>query len=101
MKKAIFLMLSGMMILFCGCTAGSSYGLLNGAGPGYALTNSNTHPPRKVADDRGICLPISAVSSLNIDVESILEYVQGDSTFDPADERSDLLTPWISLNYSF
>ena len=94
-------MLSAMTILFCGCTAGSGYGLLKAAGPGYALINSNTHPPLKAADDRGVCLPISAKSSLNIDVECILEYVQGDSAFDPADERSDLLTPWISLNYSF
>jgi hypothetical protein len=99
MKKAVFLMLSAMAILFCGCTAGSGYA--PGYAPGYALINSNTHPPLKAADGSGVCLPISAKSSLKIDVECILEYVQGDSTFDPADERTDPLTPWISLNYSF
>ncbi|WP_319408707.1 hypothetical protein [uncultured Desulfosarcina sp.] len=101
MKKTVFLMLSAMAILFCGCTTGSGYSLLRTAGPGYALINANTLPPLNVDDGRGVCLSISANSSLNIDVECILEYVQEDSAFDPADERSDHLNPWLRLNYSF
>ena len=88
-----------MAILFCGCSTGSGHGLLGTTGS--AMINSNTHTPLEIADGRGICLAISAKSSLNIDVECIIEYVQRDATFDPADERIDLMNPWIRLNYSF
>jgi len=99
MKNTVFLILSTMAILFCGCSTGSGYGLLGTTG--NAMINSNTHPSLEVADGRGVCLPISAKYSVNIDVECILEYAQSDATFDPADERIDLLSPWIRLNYSF
>lgn len=99
MKNTVFLILSTMAILFCGCSTGSSYGLLGTTG--NAMINSNTHPPFEIADGRGVCLPISTKSSVNIDVECILDYVQSDATFDPADGRIDLLDPWIRLNYSF
>lgn len=46
-------------------------------------------------------MPISANSSLNIDVECILEYVQKDAAFGAANERSDFLNPWVRLNFSF
>ncbi|MCB2146965.1 MAG: hypothetical protein KQI81_10855 [Deltaproteobacteria bacterium] len=101
MKKTVFLVLSAMAILFCGCTTGSGYGLFKTAGPGYALINTNTLPPLNADDGHGVCLSISANSSLNINVECILEYVQGESAFDPANERSDHLNPWFRLNYSF
>lgn len=99
MKNTVFLILSTMAILFCGCSTGSSYGLLGTTG--NAMINSNTHPPFEIADGRGVCLPISTKSSVNIDVECILDYVQSDAIFDPADGRIDLLDPWIRLNYSF
>jgi hypothetical protein len=103
MKKTVFLMLSAIAIIFCGCTTGSGYGLLRNAGPGHAMIHTNTIPPLTVANDRGICLSISTKSSLNIDVECILEYVQGDSAFNSANEyqQGEQLNPWVRLNYSF
>ena len=96
-------MLSAMAIIFCGCSSGSGYGFLRTASPGSALinTNTNTHPNLEETHARGVCMPISANSSLNIDVECILEYVQGDASFDAADEQRDFLNPWVRLNYSF
>ena len=80
---------------------GSGYGLLRTAGPGNALINTNSHPTLKETHKSGVCMPISANSSLNVDVECILEYVQGDASFDAANEQRDLLNPWVRLNYSF
>ena len=101
MKKTVFLMLSAMAILCCGCSTGSGYGWLRTAPPGNALINTHTDPTPKETHERGVCMPISGNSSLSVDVECILEYVQGDAAFDAADEQSDFLNPWIRLNYSF
>lgn len=100
MKKTVLLVLSAMAIVFCGCT-GAGYGLLRSGGNGHALINTHTRPLEKSQDARGVCLSISAKSSLNIDVACILAYVQGDATADTEEARSDLLNPWIRLNYSF
>ena len=101
MKKTVFLMVSAMAILCCGCSTGSGYGLLRTAPRSNALINTNTLPTLKESHDRGVCMPISANSSLNIDVECILEYVQGDHSLNAVAEQSDLLNPWVRLNYSF
>lgn len=94
-------MLSAMTIILNGCSIGSGNGILRTAPPGNALINTNTHPSSEVEHERGVCMPISAHSSLNIDVECILEYVHGESSFDTADEQNNFLNPWIRLNYSF
>ena len=99
MKKRVFLILSALAILFCGCSTGTGYGLLKANS--YSMINSNTHPPLGAADCQGVCLPISAKSSVNIDVEGILEYVQKDTVLDQAEAQIDFLNPWIRLNYAF
>jgi hypothetical protein len=101
MKKTVFLMLSAMAVVLCGCSTGSGYGLLKTAGPGNAMIDAQTDPTLAGAHERGVCMPISAHSSLNVDVECILEYVQGDAPFDAADAQNDALNPWVRLNYSF
>ena len=101
MKKTVFLILSAMTILLCGCSTGSGIELMRTASPGNALINTHADPTPKVAHDRGVCMSINAHSSLNIDVEYILEYVQGDAGLDPVDEQSNFLNPWVRLNYSF
>ncbi|WP_372682325.1 hypothetical protein [Desulfosarcina sp.] len=101
MKKTVFLMLSAMAILFCGCSTGSSYGLLGTADPDLGLINTPTRPTIEVTYQRGVCMPISANSSLNVDVECIIEYVQRDGSFDAFEAQNDSLHPWIHLNYSF
>ncbi len=101
MKKTVFLMLSAMAIFYCGCSMGSGYGLLRTESPGNALINAQTDPTSGGSHERGVCMSISANSSLNVDVECILEYVQGDASFDATDKQSDFLNPWVRLNYSF
>jgi hypothetical protein len=101
MKKTVFLMVSAMALIVCGCSTGSGRGLLNTAHRENALIHTSTHPAREVADERGVCMSISDHSSLSIDVECILEYVQRGSNFDPANEQGNFLNPWVRLNYSF
>ncbi|BBO66083.1 hypothetical protein DSCA_00130 [Desulfosarcina alkanivorans] len=100
MKKTVFLMLSGMAIFISGCT-GSGSGLYSVTGTRSALINTNTPVPLKNDDIRGVCLSISPRSSLNIDVECILDYVQGEAAFDPTDQQEDLLNPWVRWRYAF
>ncbi len=100
MKKIAFLILSAMVILLSGCT-GANHRLLGITGDGRALARTNK--PASLHDDnvRGLCLPISNRSSLNIDVECILDYVQGESSLDPEQPQHDVMDPWIRVNYSF
>jgi hypothetical protein len=90
-----------MAILFGGCSMGSSYRLPGTDGPGNALINTHTPPMNGETDERGICMPLSANSSLNVDVECILEYVRGEASFDDSEAQSDVPNPWIRLIYSF
>jgi uncharacterized alkaline shock family protein YloU len=99
MKKTVFLILSGIAIFISGCTS-SNYGLLKIASTSNALVNTST-PAMSKNDARGICLTISPRASVDIDVECILDYVQGNAIFDPAFQRQDHLAPWISYRVSF
>ncbi len=94
MKKTAFLLLSGMAIFLSDCTS-SSYELFNVAGTENAVVNPGTPGQLKSSDNRGVNLSISPRSSLNIDVECILDYVQGESAVDPIIERHTFLDPWI------
>lgn len=89
-----------MAILLSGCT-GPGYGLFRTAGTRHALISTNPPAPLKAGDDRGVCLSVSPRSSLTIDVECILDYVQGESVSDPEYKRSDLLSPWLRWHFSF
>ena len=101
MKKTVFLMLSAMAIIGCGCSTGSGQGAFNTARRENALIHTSPHPTQEVADEGGVCMSISDHSSLSIDVECILEYVQGDANVDPAYEQRNFLNPWVRLNFSF
>ena len=101
MKNTVFLILSAMAILFCGCSTGSGYGWLRTEPPGKALINTHTPPSKEETHERGICVPISTNSSLNVDVECILEYVQGEASVDASEAQGDFPNPWIRLIYSF
>jgi hypothetical protein len=101
MKKAtVFLLVSASMIVLSGC-AGSNLGFFQSAGGGYALVNPPFPSAIKNVSARGICLPISSRSSLNIDVECIFDYVQGDSTLEAQYLRDDFTNPWIRWNIDF
>lgn len=100
MKKSVFLIFSGMAILLSGCT-GSSYVVFNTTGIGSSLVNTGTTSPLRNEEDRGLCLSISPRSSLNIDVEGILDYVQAAPSMDMVDEQAEHLNPWIRWHYSF
>jgi hypothetical protein len=100
MRKKVFLIVSAMAILFSGCTA-SRVTFYSATGHGLYLINPNSPTPLDIDENRGIRLPMSTRSSLSIDVECILDYVQGESTFGPQDERNDFMNPWVRLNLSF
>jgi hypothetical protein len=100
MKKTLFLMVSTVVILLSGC-AGSGHGLFRTNGAGNALANPPFPSALRNADNRGVCLPLSKRLSLNIDVECILDYVQGESPVEPVYLQNDFMNPWIRWNVNF
>lgn len=100
MKKTVFLIIPAMVILLSGCTT-SNHGYFESTGNRHALINSNTRTPLYADSGPGLYLPISRRSSVNIDVEGILDYMQGGPIFGIEYERNDLRNPWIRLNVSY
>ena len=100
MKKTIFLIVSGMVVWLSGCTGASYDGYRSGAATG-GLINTRTPTPISGKEDRGVCLALSPRSSLNIDVECILEYVEGDANLDSLGKQQSVQNPWIRWHFSF
>jgi len=103
MKKTVFLMVPVLAILLSGCI-GSTGSLFRAGGVDYARISGNPPIPINREDAPGLRLSISPRSALNIDVECILDYVQGDSTFSPEERTFDTITPlspWIRLDFSY
>jgi hypothetical protein len=100
MKKTIFLIASGMVVWLSGCTGASYDGYRSVAATG-GLISTRAPAPISVNEDRGVCLALSPRSSLNIDVECILEYVEGDVNLDLLGKQQNLQNPWIRWHFSF
>jgi hypothetical protein len=100
MKKTVFLMVAAMVILLTGC-AGSGYGLVRITGAGNALVNPPLPAPLKNTAEHGIRLSLSNRSSLNIDVEGILDYVRGEPLVETHSLRENFMNPWIRWNMAF
>jgi hypothetical protein len=101
MKKTIFLIASGMVVWLSGCT-GATFDFYRSGSATYGLTNTSTPiPVSGKEDDRGVCLALSPRSSLNIDVECILDYVEGDTNLDSLGKQQSFLNPWIRWRFSF
>ena len=103
MKKTVFLMVPVLAILLSGCS-GSTGSLLRTGGGGYSSISGTPPVPHGGEDAPGLRLSISPHSSLNIDVECILDYVQGDSPFSPEERTCDSmmpLSPWVRLDFSY
>lgn len=100
MKKTVFLILAAMAILSSGCT-GHSYRQSTTDNMGSWLINSNHPIPLNSDLNCGINLPISSQSTLSIDVECIIDYAQGESTFGPQDEQRYAMNPWVLYQIDF
>lgn len=103
MGKTVFLVVPVLAILLSGCI-GSTENLFKAKGGGYARINGTTPIPQNDEDTPGLRLAISNRSAINIDVECILDYVQGDSTLSPEEKTCDTvmpLSPWIRLDFSY
>jgi hypothetical protein len=103
MKKTVFLMVPVVAILLSGCI-GSTGSLFRAGGGSYSLISGNPPIPHSSEDTPGLRLFISPRSALNIDVECILDYVQGDTPFSPEERTCDSMTPlspWIRLDLSY
>ena len=104
MKKLVFLMTPAAVLLLSGCLgSGTPFLKMNGGdyGSSYALTDSKTPEALHRNDGSGVRLSLSPRSSVNIDVECILDYVQGGPYFTPEFETDENLNPWIRFNYSY
>lgn len=103
MGKTVFLMVPVMAILLSGCI-GSTGNLFRAEDGSYARISGNPPMPQSNEDAPGLRLAISTRSAINIDVECILDYVQGDSTFSTEERNCDTITPlspWIRLDFSY
>lgn len=100
MKKSFFLMVAAIVILISGCTGPTGNWRPTG-GIGCALTNPNTPTSLNSHGDSGLHLILSSRSSVNIDVEGILDYMQGDSYLAPEYEIQNLMNPWIRLDVAY
>jgi uncharacterized protein YceK len=100
MKKSVFLIFSMMAIFLSGCT-GSTYVLSKTTSTGSAMIDTGAPAPLKGNDNHGVCLSISPRSSLSIDVECILDYVQTAPSADLVNEQEDHLNPWVRWYYTF
>ena len=103
MKKMAFLIIPVLALLLSGCI-GSTGSLYRGGGWGYAQFSGNPPMPQNRGDAPGLRLSMSPHSAIHIDVEGILSYVQGDSTFSPEERTCDTmmpLSPWIRLDFSY
>jgi hypothetical protein len=92
-----------LAILLSGCI-GSTGSLFRAGGGSYSLISGNPSMPHHGEDTPGLRLFISPRSALSIDVECILDYVQGDSPFRPEERTCDSmkpLSPWIRLDFSY
>ena len=104
MKKLVFLMTPAAVLLLSGCLgSGTPFLKMNGGndGSGYALTDSKMPEALSRNHGRGVRLCLSNRSAVNIDVECILDYVQGDPVLTPEFETDENLNPWIRFDYSY
>jgi len=104
MKKLVFLMAPLAALLLSGCLGtGTSFLKMNSGdyGSSYSLTNSKTPEALHGNEGRGVRLSLSPRSSVNIDVECILDYVQGGPVFTPEYETDENLNPWIRFAYTY
>lgn len=92
-------MVVAMVILITGCAG--SVGFFRTAGAANALVNPPLPAPLKGTTEHGIRLFISHRASLNIDIEGILDYVQGEPIVQTPSLRDDFNNPWIRCNLAF
>ena len=103
MKKLVFLMTPLLALLLAGCLASKTpLSTMHGSRHNsYALTDSRTPENVLGKEARGVRLSLSARSSVKIDVECILDYVQGGPDFTPEYETDNQLIPWLRFDYAY
>ena len=100
MKKPLLLTFAAMtmLILLCSC-AGHNTMVISGHRSSLVIPS----PPSSSVQDahRGVVLSVSNRSSVKIDVEGILGYVQGAPALTPELAFNPPFYPWISWTVSF
>ncbi|BBO88204.1 hypothetical protein DSCOOX_13840 [Desulfosarcina ovata subsp. ovata] len=88
-------------LLMAGCSGATHDLYRSAAGNVHAVVQSESPIPMNRNNDRGVRLPLSSRSSMNIDVECIIDYVQGESELTPQEEWQQTSTPWVRFNFTF
>lgn len=96
-KTFYFLGLIAMLVFLTACTGAAR---LESQTRHLPADSVNPPPPYTTAE-RGIQFSISRHSTLNVDVERIVDYVQGESMMVGEDRLEDHNTPWICLHWLF
>lgn len=103
MKNLNFLILTAtvLVMFLTGCNATTSH-LYRVSDNGLGLVETTRPIPIEKSVERGISLALGNRSHLNIDVECILEYVQGESeTIENQPILQENHYPWIRFSLNF
>ena len=103
MKKKLFLITPVLALLMAGCiSSGTPCMKADGdSHSNYALTNTRTPRTLNGNETRGVRVSLSPRSSVNIDVECILDYVQGGPVDTPEFETTNHLYPWFRFEFAY
>jgi flagellar basal body-associated protein FliL len=99
-KKKLVLILPVVLMFLSACTGSVCYVSKTNSTDGKHVKHI-LPTPVKSKTDRGIYLTISKRSSLNINVECIVDYVQGELVLTGENESIDHSDPWVYWNWYF
>ncbi len=99
MKKIVFLVLIQTLFYLSGCS--SIHSLLHTSAETNSHIAGTTKEMNAIDDDGDFYLPISTRTSVNIDVECILDYVQGTADVDNITSLPVHAAPWIRYQIRF
>lgn len=104
MKTSMFMILPAVMlaVAVAGCNATATRYHYRPMAHGPNLVETTLPMPIQTNGDRGVSLPLGNRLSLNIDVECILDYVQGESeTIKNQPLLQEHLNPWLRFSMNF
>jgi hypothetical protein len=99
MKKRILFALISMFFIVSGCS-GTGYQAFHLADSKNALINS-TKPTEEELQDFGLRLPLSQRSSVDVDVEGIIDFLKGTGLEDQLSQQQIIHDPWVCFTASF
>ena len=100
-KKKMAVGMVPALLFFLSACAGPTHHACQTNWPTPHAVNPTLPAPANPNSDRGVYLKISKRASLNIDVECIIDYVQGNLPMTPDAASVNTSSPWIVWDWHF